>query len=104
MEDGRAVCIVRSLEKVLTKLGTPILNEFDYPLLMLTHCIFTLRPQELVKAVSIIHKCTESCQFTDKEGIRNVEREDVTFPGIEFKHNFIDNNMFCLNCLLYWNL
>ena len=91
------MCIVRGLEDVQTPTLTPILNEFDCPLLKLTQCIFTLRPQELVKAVSIVHYCTESCRFIDKEGIRNVEREDVTFVGIEFKHNFIDNNMFCLN-------
>ena len=95
--DGRAACIVRALEEVQTPLGVPIMNEFDCPLLSLTHTIFTVKSLEIVKAVSVIHECTESCQFIDKESARSVEREDVTFSRIEFQHDFIGNNMFCLN-------
>ena len=67
--DGRTACTVCSLEEILTPLGIPIMNEFDCPLLSLTHTIFTMKPPEILKAVSVVHQCTESCQFIDKECI-----------------------------------
>jgi hypothetical protein len=76
-EDGRSVCIVRGLETLEMPPGSPIMNEYDCPLLSLTRTIMAVKPLEILRAVSIVHQCTESCRFIEKESARNVEREDI---------------------------
>ena len=95
--DGRLVCIVRGLEAMVSPLGIPITNEFDCPLLCLSRIIFTTTSSDIVKAVSIVHECTETCQFIDTDCSQQVEREDITMTRLEYKHDFTGNFMFCLN-------
>ena len=101
--DGRMSCFIRGLEEMVSPLGAPILNEFDCPLLSLSHTIFTVYSTSIKKAVSIVHNCTDTCQFIDMECPRHVEREDVTIKRLEYKHDFFGNPMFCLNVYLYEN-
>ena len=57
--------------------GTPITNEYDCPLLLLSHVIFTTKPSEVLKAVSVIHKCGETCRYVNKKTPHNVERTSL---------------------------
>ena len=47
--------------------GTPITNEYDCPLLLMSHIIFTAKPSEILKAVSVVHECGETCRFVNKD-------------------------------------
>ena len=95
--DGRMACFIRGLEAMVSPLGTSILNEFDCPLLSLSHTIFTVNSTGIKKAVSVVHNCTDTCRFIDMECSRHVEREDVTIKRLEYKHDYSENLMFCLN-------
>ena len=77
--------------------GNPITNECDCPLLLLSHEIFTTRALEVLKAVSVVHECGETCRFVDKETPRNVERENISLSRLEYEHDFSSNLMYCLN-------
>ena len=57
--------------------GTPI-TEYDCPLLLMSHIIFVAKPSEILKAVSVVHECGETCRFVNKETPRNVERENIS--------------------------
>ena len=94
------MCCERS-RTLLSPLGDPITNEYDCPLLSLTHTIFTARTSEVLQAVSVIHECTGTCQFITKECPRKVEREEVSLSRIEYVHDFCRNFMYCSN--LYEN-
>lgn len=95
--DGRMACLIRGLEAMVSPLGPPILNEFDCPLLSLSHTIFTVNSTGIKKAVSVVHNCTDTCRFIDVNCFRHVEREDVTIKRLEYKHDYSGNLMFCLN-------
>ena len=95
--DGRCVCILRGLEAMVSPLGTAVTNEYDCPLLMLSNTVFTVKATEVLKDVSVVHECTESCQFVERAVPRNVEREDVSVSRLEFEHDFDSNIMYCLN-------
>lgn len=75
--------------------GNQIMNEYDCPLLYLSHTIFTTKTSEILKAVSVIYECTETCQFVNKETPRSVDR-DVSLSRLEYEHDFTGNFMYCL--------
>ena len=60
--DGRCVCILRGLEAMVSPLGTAVTNEYDCPLLMLSNTVFTVKATEVLKDISVVHECTESCR------------------------------------------
>ena len=95
--DGRAVCVVRGLDTLLSPLGDPITNAYDCPLLSLTRTIFTARTLDVLKAVSVVHECARTCEFKIKEYPRSVEREEVSLSRLEYVHDFCSNLLYCLN-------
>lgn len=82
---------------MLSPLGEEITNEIDCPLLSLSNVVFATRSSFVMKAVSVVHECTDTCQFKNKEVPRNIEREPVSTSRTEFEHDFIGNSMYCLN-------
>ena len=102
--DGRSACVIRGLEAIVSPYGIPITNEYDCPLLSLSHIIFTTKTSEVLKGVSVIHQCTETCQFIDKECGRNVEREDICLSRLEYQHDFSGKLYVLSECILYDNL
>lgn len=80
----------------MTPCGSNITNEVDCPLFELTRVIFVARSTTVLKAVSMIHECTASCKFSNKQIARNVEREQISTSRIEYEHDF-KNILYCLN-------
>ena len=78
--------------------GNPITNEYNCPLLILSHVIFITKSSEIVKSVSVVHECGDTCKFVNKETPRNVEREDISLSRLEYEHDFCTNflNIFCI--------
>lgn len=87
--DGRAVCVVRGLDTLLSPLGDPITNAYDCPLLSLTRTIFTARTLDVLKAVSVVHECARTCEFKIKEypEVLNVKRS--LFPDLSMCMIFV---------------
>lgn len=48
---------------MVSPLGMPITNEYDCPLLMLSNVMFTVKTTEILRDISVVHECTESCQL-----------------------------------------
>ncbi len=92
--DGRTFCILRGLQ---SPLGEDITNDIDCPLLSLSNVVFATRSSSVMKAVSVVHDCSDTCQFKNKEVPRNIERKPVSTSRTEFEHDFIGNSMYCLN-------
>ena len=92
------MCVVRGLESLASPLGGPITNEFDCPLFLLSRILFTVRATDILQAVSMVHECTRTCQFTTMAVPRMVERElHSATARTEFKHDYAGNMMYCLN-------
>jgi len=68
---------VRGMQELVSPLGDQLTDVFDGPLLELTHVIFLTRRSSILKAVSVVHKCSSSCKFVKKEIPRNIERQNI---------------------------
>lgn len=92
---GSKLCLVRGLESLTLPSGTPIYNELECPLLMLTHTIFTAKSSAILNAVSVIHECDNLCKFTMKQWPRTIEREQLCLSSrLEYEHNYTGNYMY----------
>ena len=61
---GTDICIVRELHSQTTIHGTPLLNEFDCPLLLLSGILYIFPTSYIHTPVSVVHACSDSCKFT----------------------------------------
>ena len=66
---------VGGLQHKISPLGQQITDEIKCPLLEITHMIFLRRSSSILKAVSVVHKCSCSSKFINKHIPRLVERE-----------------------------
>ena len=74
---------------MLSPSGEQITNEYDCPLLLLSHSIFMAKTSVLLKAVSIVHECTESYKFGNNEIPHSVGRKQICSTSrLELEHNF----------------
>ena len=96
--NGNKFSLVRGLESLASPHGTPIFNELECPLLMLTHTVFTAKSSAISNAISVVHECDDSCEFVMKQRPRTIEREQLCLSSqLEYEHNYIDNYMYYLN-------
>lgn len=96
--NGSKLCVMRGLESILSLHGAPIMNELECPLLTLTHSVFTVKSSAILKAVSVVHACGNSCQFVMKQRTRRIEREDLHLSSrLEYDHDYAGNYMYYLN-------
>ena len=80
------LCVIRELKPQVTISGTPLLTEFDCPLLELTTNLYTLPTSSIVCPVSVVHICNNSCKIIEHT----------------YVHDY-SNCLFCLNiyCIPY---
>ena len=90
------VCLVQKLEAQSCPNGDARLDEFDCPLLQLTTEIYAISSKQIVKSVSVVHSCTDSCVLVERNTPNLVERESVPTSKITFTHD-LSNNIFCYN-------
>lgn len=76
------ICIIRKFQQQQNTDGTPLLTEFECPVLVLTNDLYVFNASETYSLVSIVHICSSSCTFSS----------DL----LHFTHNF-SNSLFCLN-------
>ena len=77
--------------------GELLTNEIDRPLMMLSNLILAVRSSSILKAVSMVHECSNTCQFVTVPFPSNIERERVSMSRLQYKHDYSENNMYCLN-------
>ena len=77
------VCIIRELHpQTAGSERTPLLNEYNCPLLLMTSNLYILSTSRINKPVSIIHVCSDMC------------RMDTTYS--KFEHD-LSNKLYCYN-------
>lgn len=89
-------CMLQKLVPVISLLDQPSTNEFDCPLLNLTNDLHILSVSFVVKPVSVVHCCTDSCNFMDSVASINIEREYIASSKLVFVHD-PHNYLFCYN-------
>ena len=90
------LCLVRKLQALHSPSGCELLNEFDCPLLELTNEVYAIPSPCVIKSVSVVHMCSDSCVFVETTTQHLLEREVVQDSKLTFRHDF-SNNMFCYN-------
>ena len=73
-----------------------VCNDLDCPLMLLTKRLACVSPSQILCPVSVVHECTETCEFREVLSSRTVEREQIQAIKTEFFHDW-NNDMFCLN-------
>ena len=73
-----------------------ITNSYDCPLLELTNELLVVESKTIVREVSIVHECTTSCKYVEKQLSISVERESVNSNQLVYEHDY-QNNYFCFN-------
>ena len=77
------ICIVRELEpQINISNGSPLVTEFDCPILLLTNNIFVVSPLCIHSPISVFHICLHSCLLSS--------------DSLNFIHDF-SNSLFCYN-------
>ena len=56
---------MRELKCQIIMSGTPLLTEFDCPLLELTSSLYTLPTNSIISPVSVEHVCNNSCKIIE---------------------------------------
>ena len=93
---GATRCLLQGFLSLLTTNGEQLLNEFECPLLELTKTLFTTPGDNILKAVNIVHECTNTCVLAEKASIRTVEREHLGCNQLTFVHGW-SNFLYCYN-------
>lgn len=92
------ICIIRKLQPLTTPSGDPKVNNFDCPLLHMTAQLYGVSPSTIIKSVSVVHECADSCKIDEGSYAQcELERETISRRNIMlFKHDF-SNDLFCYN-------
>ena len=88
--------LINRLFENITHEEEQILNEFNCPLLQLSNCLCLHAASCILRPVSILHECTNSCIFTTNR-VQSIEREEVETAGLTFVHDYSNNSMYSLN-------
>ena len=90
-------CVIRKLESYSAgATDEPILNDVECPLLFLSHELFVVSPRSIVRPISIVHQCSDSCSFQEDTVVSHIEYQETTHTSLVFKHDFT-NNLYCFN-------
>ncbi len=95
-----SMCLVQKFEGIESN-GQPIVNEYDCPLLTLTDTITGVYPVNIVIETSIVHECTDSCDFVDDGplNVLQVERETIQTNRLAYMHDWT-NKLYCFNIII----
>ena len=92
LQRSTLICsLLRELKKIPSDDKSPILNDFEYPLFLLTDHVFDVATSDVVSSVSMVHCCSASCGIIEDEVPCTLEREVVQSNEPVFRHDFIKN-------------
>ena len=88
--------VLQKLAPLTSASEEPYVNEFHCPLLKLTNDLYVIPVLSVIKPVSIVHSCTNSCKLVDNVTPVHIEREPVACSKLVFLHD-VCNSTFCYN-------
>ena len=74
--------------------GEPLLSDLECPLLQLSNHLYGVETSSLLKPISVVHACTESCTIITGPTEYELERETVGISRLVHRQ-------FCLTLLSY---
>ena len=80
-------CVIQKLAPLSSEFDEPCTNEFDYPLLQLTNDLPVIPGSFVIKSLSVLHCCTESCKFFNNITSTLLEHEQVVSSKVVFLHD-----------------
>ena len=94
-QSNTCTCLVHCYERVEVG-GVPILNDRDCPLLFQLPVITAVPATSIMGAASIIHECSDRCDYKHERAIVKAEREEVSSDLLVYKHDY-NSTEYCLN-------
>ena len=95
-ESNHEMCVIRKLDTLLTPHGEPLLSDLECPLLQLSNDLFGVAPSSILKPISVVHACNESCRIIAGPTEHELERETVGTSRLVHSHDF-SNTLFLYN-------
>lgn len=80
-------CLLQKLNFITTG-GNSTFNEYHCPLLFVSKDILMVKSVDILTDISVVHQCTEKCEFKDHLEASFVERELIKTSIIVLKHDF----------------
>ena len=80
------LCVLRKMVPLTSTLKEPCVNKFDCPLLNLTKDLYVIPAPSVIKPISIVHSCTESCKFVIVVNCVQIEREHIVCSKFVLLH------------------
>lgn len=95
-------CLLQKLSFIAPARNSPVTNDYDCPLLKVRKEIILIKSTNIITDVSVIHHCTDDCEFIQTSEELIVEREKVQAPQLTLKHDYSNNiyylNIYALSC------
>ena len=89
-------CRLQGCEDYVLNGQQPVLNKYECQLVSLTKNISTMDCNQVKCAVSLVHDCTVSCKFEERDSSRKIEQKLTNEKTLHFKHDW-SNMMYCFN-------
>ena len=80
-------CVMQQLQ-IQQLLGETLHNEYDFPLMTLTHDIYVVTSHVILTYVSVVHQYDSRCTISHQPCSVQHERELVTSQKLVFKHDY----------------
>ena len=97
---AQAVCVVRRMDQLCIQ-GTTIRSPYDCELLTMSNDTHAVHSTSILRATSIVHECSPSCNFMYTPHSVQQERENVTVNKLTFVHDYSNTtyslNSFCMS-------
>ena len=74
----------------------PMASQLCNHLVELSNDVFTTSSDSILKAVSIVHDCSNTCVFQESASVQTMERERVVCNQLEYHHDWT-NRLYCFN-------
>ena len=81
VRDSSPFCIIHEFHDLA------VANEYDCPLLTLSHDLRMIHSNTVTTTVSMCHECTDSCAFVDHNGPYMIERDTVSRTRFVYRHD-----------------
>ena len=96
LDSQAKLSVVISYTMIRDEDGTPTLGKFNSVRLMSTSSKLLIKPDQIIKKVSLAHECGPGCTFLETEKDVREEREMVRKTLYVYKHDDA-NNVYLVN-------
>ena len=90
------IVLFRAFTLVSPQMVSPLLNEYDCPLLTLSKTVFCISSSNVLRSVSVVHECTESCNFKTARVCSKSGKTGHVCNTLVYCHDW-NNPIYCYN-------